>query len=378
MCSLRMSGFSAMIAGEGEGASKTMTTPWSVGEEVPVAPAESAEPTSAMLGDVLHVVWSHNRMLHHAWRDAEGWSQPTPVAYGEQPALAAAGERLHCLFSAQFMRNYEIYHVAWDGVRWSLPVNVSSTYGVSRHPVLAAGSDGVLHAAWADTTPGYSTIYYGTRGATFWANRPVPSGRGIMPAIAVAPDGAVYIAWSDRRSDTGAYDVYCALYRDNIWYPPESVSDSATADSLYPQLAIDARGVCHIIWSEDNGETCRIYHADRRPQGWAKPTDVSQADADLGLARLAINPFGFVHVFWSDGATIHHRIKPQAFDAAWRSSELVTPNFAEPSALSPALSASRRAHVVWCGRDAAGSCRLFHVERTPFPSPSVFLPIVFR
>ncbi len=354
------------------------SVPWSINEEIPVAPAESGEPTSAMIGETLHLVWNHNQVLHHAWRDANGWSQPTQIAYGEQPALVAAGDRLHCLFSTQFMRNYEIYHVAWDSAGWSMPVNVSCTYGASRHPVLALNGDGTLHAAWADTTPGYSTIYYGTRGATFWANRPVPSGRGIMPAIAAAADGTVYIAWSDRRNDTGAYDVYCTVYCDNIWYPPESVSDSAAADSLHPQLAVDGRGVCHVIWGEDDGEACHIYHADRRPQGWARPVDVSQADAVPWSARLAINPQGFVHVFWSDGALLHHRIRPLAFDAAWRSDEIIISDSTEVSALSPTLSASRRAHLVWRGRDPAGTHHLFHSERAPFPAPGVFLPIVFR
>ena len=138
--------------------------PWSSSEVLEVATAESREPAVAMLGETLHLVWNCNQQLYHAWRTADGWSQATPVAIGEQPVLAAAPDgQLHCLFVNQFARNYEIYHVWWDGARWSLPVNVSRTAGASSQPALAVGADGSLHAAWADTTPGYSVVYYGTR-----------------------------------------------------------------------------------------------------------------------------------------------------------------------------------------------------------------------
>jgi hypothetical protein len=333
-----------------------------------------------VIGETLHLVWNYNRTLYHAWRADGDWHQPLPVAIGEQPALAAGPDgRLHCLFVNQFLRNYEIYHVSWDGRSWTLPVNASLTYGASQQPTLAVAADGTLHAAWADTAPGYSTIYYGTRGATFWANRPVPSGRGITPALAVAADGVIYLAWADRRRDSGAYDVFCCLYRDGVWSPPESVSDSADADSRAPQLAVDVRGVCHLIWGEERAGACRIFHADRRPTGWAVPTDLSQADADGSLARLAADPAGFVHAVWSDGWTLTHRVKPAAFDAAWRAGEPIAADCDEIIGLvAPVLSASRRVHVVWTGLDRARSQCLYHAERAPLPRFHIFMPIVAR
>lgn len=357
----------------------TPKVPWSASEVIPVAAIDSREPAIAMIGETLHLVWNHNRMLYHAWCSAGAWSQPTRVAIGEQPVLAAtAGGQLHCLFVNQFLRNYDIYHVAWDGNAWSLPVNASLTYGASSQPALALGADGTLHAVWTDTTPGHSTIYYGTRGSTFWANRSVPSGRGIAPSIAAAPDGTIFVAWSDRRSDTGVYDVFCSIYRDNVWNPPESISDSADANSLAPRLAIDSRGACHVIWEEKRDGSCHIFHADRRPNGWATPSDVSEVEADCRLARIIANPAGFVHVIWSDGWSLTQRAKAIAFDAPWRASEPAAPNCCEATGLSPAMGATRRAHLVWSGLDDADVRRLFHSEREQFPRFSVFMPIVMR
>ncbi len=71
----------------------TQKAPWSASEVIPVAAIDSREPAIAMIGETLHLVWNHNRMLYHAWCSAGAWSQPTRVAIGEQPVLAAAGDQ---------------------------------------------------------------------------------------------------------------------------------------------------------------------------------------------------------------------------------------------------------------------------------------------
>jgi hypothetical protein len=351
--------------------------PWSSSEVLEVAAAESREPAVAMLGETLHLVWNCNRQLYHAWRTSEGWSRATTVAIGEQPALAAAPDgQLHCLFVNQFARNFEIYHVWWDGIRWSLPVNVSRTLGASSLPVLAVGSDGSLHAAWADTTPGYSVIYYGTRGSFFWSARPVPSGRGAAPTITSTPDGAIFIAWQDRRSDTDNYDIFCSTYRDDTWQPPESVSDSASTNSLLPKLAASKQGEVHLIWQEEREGLYHIFHSDHRSNGWSQPIDVSQTTADCRLAQIANNPLGYIHVAWSDGQTISLDVRPTLPDAPWRNPETASEDCYEIDALVMAVSNARTSYIIWCALDQSDTRQLFYAQREPFPRHVVFLPIV--
>ncbi len=352
---------------------------WSQSEAISVVAANSREPAMAMSGEVLHLVWNANRMLYHARCEAGAWSRPTAVASGEQPVLAVGPDgRLHCLFAHQFMRNYEIYEVVGDDERWSLPVNVSFTDGASSAPVVAVGADGAVHAAWADTTPGYSTIYYGTRSSTFWVNRPVPGARGTMPAIAVTSDHTVFIAWSDRRDDTGAHDVFCVICRDNVWSPPESVSDSQASDSLWPRLVIDQRDQCHIIWREEADGVSHIYHADRRPNGWSRPTVISEVSSDCRPAQVAANRAGYIHAVWWDGNALAHRIKPITFDAPWRAAELIPVECSDVETLAVGVSATRQVHVIWSGTDADGFQRIYHAVRAPYPRFTIFMPIIAR
>ena len=66
------------------------------------------------------------------------------------------------------------------------------------------------------------------------------------------------------------------------------------------------------------------------------------------------------------------------FDAPWRAVEPAVPDCCEATGLSPALTAARRMLLIWDGLDAAGSRRLYHAEREPFPRFSIFMPVVAR
>ncbi len=261
---------------------------WSGAQAVPTGTGDCCEPALAVAGEVLHAVWTRGRYLYHAYLSGGGWSKPIQVAVGGQAALATApDDTVHCLFSAQMLGNTEIYHTSWDGAKWALPEVVSRTSGVSLYPALAAEGDGSLHATWADTTPGYSTTYYGRRVGVAWTSGPIPNGRGSHPALAIDSDGQIYVAWQSRLPGTDRFEVFCAIRSNGAWALPEDVSDNSQCHSIYPSLAISAQGICHLTWQEDRGEVFAVRHADRYPNGWSVVSDISQSDADCRLPRCA-------------------------------------------------------------------------------------------
>jgi hypothetical protein len=348
---------------------------WSLSELVPGIPADSYQPALAVLGGALHLVWSSNQVLFHCVRSAASWSSPTPIAAGEQPSLVAtpAGE-LHCLFAHPFVGNWEIYHVAWDGERWSLPEPVSRTGGASTEPALAASSDGTLHAAWSDTTPGKSVIYYGARAGPFWTSAPVPSGRGCQPAIAVASAGDVCLAWQDRASQTGAFEVYSSVLREGKWTVPDVVSDTASAHSLRPCLATNRQGGMHLIWLEEAAGLFAVRHSDRRVNGWSRPTEVSVGLQDCRQARIVANPQGFLQVVWLEGNALHHRVRPPEFDATWWVPQTAQGDYRELSDLGIASSPTGEIHVVWSGFESGGTRLLYWARREAIFRPATPRP----
>jgi hypothetical protein len=103
-------------------------------------------------------------------------------------------------------------YVAWDdsslgnreilfaqepaGGTWSPPINASNTPRASWEPTLAAATDGTLHLAWLDYTPGNFTVFYANRlpGGT-WSSAVAVSAPGLVfsPALATDAAGGVHL-----------------------------------------------------------------------------------------------------------------------------------------------------------------------------------------
>lgn len=355
----------------------TPDTAWSDSQPIQDSSSESCQPAAAICGDALHAVWKDGRTLWHAWLAESGWSAPAKLANGDHPALAVTPDGvLHCLFTNWLLNeDAEIYHARWEGARWSLPEVVSRTTGASIYPAVAADGAGVLHAAWADTTPGRAIIYYGRWEAGVWENAPVPNGPGTLPSIAVTPAGDVYVAWQARLADTNRFNVFCAALAEDRWSLPDNVSDSRLQHGIYPRLAANRAGACHLVWQEERDGGFCIRHADRRPNGWAQPADVSQPGADARGARIAANRLGLMQVVWAEGEALRHRARPGEYDAEWFPEETAGAGCAGPDEIATAITPAGDLHALWCGYAQDSARRIHHLRRERLYKHHVFLPL---
>jgi hypothetical protein len=352
---------------------------WSGNQTFPASAGDCREPALATVGNVLHAVWTQNKTLHHVYLAGGKWSEPKAIGVGGQTSLASTPDgKLHNAFAAEMLGNIEIYACTWDGAKWSLPQVVSRTTGNSMYPALAAGPDGSLHVAWADTTPGYSTIYYGHHEGAGWTSTPIPNGRGSYPTIVVGRSSEVYVAWQSRLADTARFEVFCSIYSGGTWSLPEDVSDTAQQHSIYSRLAVNSGGACHLVWQEDRGDGFAIRHADRRPNGWAQPDDVSAGNADCRLPRIMANRQGHMQTVWAEGPVLKHRVRPPDYDAAWWTVETASESCAALSDLDMTISADGQLHILWCGYTQADIRRLFYIHRGPVFKHTSFVPIISR
>ncbi len=355
--------------------------PWSDAHPLSFAPPGSAEPALLVAGDVLHLVFSANKTLYHARLSLAAasaeWQPPARFASGEAPALAATPDgRLHCAFTNWFLGNCEVYYAAWDGQKWSLPQVISRTSGISTSPALAADPDGSLHAVWADTTPGPSTIYYGRKADVAWTSSPVPNGAGSYPALAVAPDGELLVAWQDRLNASGVFEVFCASRKTGVWSIPQIISDTPQRHSLYPKLACNTNGNCHIVWQEQSGATYVIRRAERLPGGWSPPGDLSDPGTDCRLARIMPRSTSIIQAIWACGSRLRHRARPAEHQAFWWQTETAQPHCEGISDLAAALDGSGMAHLVWSAYNSGSQRQLYYAGRDPVAMQGIFIPIV--
>ncbi len=353
---------------------------WSVSQPFPAGAGDCREPAVATVGSVLHAAWTQDKKIYHAYLDGENWSEPKPVGIGRQPALAStpAGE-LRCAFSAELLGNVEIYVSAWDGANWGLPEVVSRTTGSSTCPALVSGPDGSLHIVWADTTPGYSTVYYGGRApGAGWTSTPIPNGRGNYPTIGTGRGGEVYAAWQSRLVDTARFEVFGAICSAGRWSLPENISDTAFRHSIYPKGAGRSTGGCHLVWQEDLGGRFGVRYAGRAATGWPPPVDVSGDAADCRLPRVTSNRQGYIQVVWVEGPLLKHRVRPPGDGAAWGAVETASESCAELNDLSAATGSDGRLHILWCGYTQASVRRLHYLRREPLLKYSTFIPAIAR
>jgi hypothetical protein len=351
---------------------------WSGAQVVPTGPGDCREPAVTVTGgEVLHTAWTQGSNLYHAYLSGGSWSAPNQIAVGSQAALATAPDgSVHCLFSAQMLGNVEIYHSTWDGARWSLPEIVSRTGGTSIAPALAVGTDGSLHASWADSTPGYSTIYYGRRVEAGWTSGPIPNGSGSYPALALDSGGQIYVAWQSRSPATGLFEIFCARNGNGAWTLPEDVSANSQSHAIYPSLTLTALGICHLVWQEDRGGIFCIRHADRYPNGWSENHDLTQSGADCRLPHICTNRQGYPQVVWAEGEVVTHRVRPVERNAAWWQVEAACDPGGAVSHLAAAITGKGELHAVWAAYAEGETRRLLHARRESVFKPAVVPPVV--
>ena len=105
--------------------------------------------------------------------------------------------------------------------------------------------------------------------------------------------------------------------------------------SKYPDVAVDGRGVAHVVWQDDgdldmDGDTeYDIYYASGGPAGFNQPILISDAPAGLDgvsiLPRIAVTPDNCPHVVWQDDGQIDMSDTDMLRDIYYRGS---TPNMA--------------------------------------------------
>ncbi|HYF21093.1 MAG TPA: sialidase family protein, partial [Ramlibacter sp.] len=71
------------------------------------------------------------------------------------------------------------------------------------------------------------------------------------PALALAPDGAVLLAWTE--GDNPAADIHVARSPDGVRFGPPVVVGRSRGYSDAPRLAVDARGTVHLAYAEAAG-----------------------------------------------------------------------------------------------------------------------------
>jgi uncharacterized repeat protein (TIGR01451 family) len=189
--------------------------------------------------------------------------------------------------------------------------NVPSSTGDQSNPQLAVDRSGAVHVVWEDSTPGKSDIFYAKRSSDgAWSgfqNISSTSGGAANPQLAVDASGTVHVVWED--STPGYLDIfYAKRSSDGTWSGLRNISANS-GWSANPQLAVDRSGAVHVVWQDSTPGNTDIFYAKRSSDGaWSGSQNISSTSGGAANPQLAVDAGGTVHAVWSGYASGNHGI----------------------------------------------------------------------
>lgn len=355
---------------------RLLSAGWSTPENVSASTTRhSAKPV--VLVDhrgVTHVLWEEDNRIYYRQRVQDKWSRPEALITGMQPAAAIDSRgTLYVLYTSEFGNQLNIFSLRLVNNLWSLPRMVSRTRGASAFPAVTVDRQGVLHAVWADRTPGYSVIYHGWLEED-WLYEPLTNARGTAPALAADPSsGVLHIVWQAPHVSQTMHEVYHAQGATYTWSTPENISASPQTDSVGIAMACDQAGLTHLAWQELVGGRFEIRYANGQQGNWSTPETVSGREIEAVNPTMAVTHGNQLNLIWREGNTVVYR-RRSGNDGSWRSSKPLIANDAGLEDLAVAADAEGTFHVVWTAWTGSAESDIFHSTGKPALGSQVFLP----
>jgi len=178
------------------------------------------------------------------------------------PKIAVSGNNVYIVWHEYraAVDNYDIYFAKSTdgGAKFSSPVNLSSTTGMSSNAQIAV-SGSYVYVVWMDSTIGNGETYYrrsSDSGVTFSSttnlsnNLGSTGGANSFPQVAVS-GSYVYVVWGDDTGNFGSNEVRLLRSTDGgvKFGSVINLSNSASSASDSPQMVVSG-GSLYVGWKE--------------------------------------------------------------------------------------------------------------------------------
>ncbi|MEP6793635.1 MAG: SBBP repeat-containing protein [Saprospiraceae bacterium] len=257
---------------------------WEDDVQLSLSFADASNPSIAVNGDVVHVVWMDHRHTHseiyykRSLDNGTTWGPDILLTdqIGEQgyPSLAVSGNTVHVVWQADDHKANEIfYKKSTDGgSSWLPEMRISNALSNALKPSIAVYGNSI-HVVWGKADG--SGVYYrrSLDGGNAWLPQyelTTLSAYSEQPMITVS-DTMIFAFWSDRRNGSG--DIYMRRSVDNgsTWENDLKIPDYHN-QAVSPRAASKGTYV-YLVWSEVNVSDWATFEAVSTDAGlsWAGP-----------------------------------------------------------------------------------------------------------
>ncbi len=143
-----------------------------------------------------------------------------------------------------------------------------------------------------------------------------------------------------------------AAYAGAGWSLPVNVSLGTTAGNFEPQIALDADGQPHTVWTEydEVANTSQVRYSTDPGSGWTAPAVLSPAGNNGAGPWMALDADSRPHVVWMGSDGVNDLIYYSAWTGSgWTAPHSISPGLTMNKDPQIALDADGRPHVVWRG-----------------------------
>ena len=173
---------------------------------------------------------------------------------------------------------------------------------------LAIDAHGTLYAAWTEYEGPLWFCRSRDGGASFTkAIRVAGGGKPARaPALAVAPDGSLYLAWTHGEDDSADVNVARSSDGGRSFARPAVVARTPGYSDA-PKIAVDAKGVVHLVHAESEGGPFERYHvrytrSHDQARTFEAPRDLSQLNpsgvTSAAFPAIEADHHGRIVVVW--------------------------------------------------------------------------------
>lgn len=290
--------------------------------------ADAAEPAIAVAGTDFVAVWEEGGAVWLRRFDADGKTTGAALKLAEHAAQASVAADMKYLYAAWSAQRKPVPRIEWlrlehahadeTSIRRVKPRAVTATVtGAGQfYPSLTLASDGALHIAFEDRRAGHTRIYAArsAKGAAFAAAQPVNEstrgsavfGKGsgaARPALAPYRAGVAAV-WLDKRNFQSGYDIFAAWAQPGRFGVNEKVQDDfgENVSQWHPALATHG-DIWIALWDDDRDETADVFLAQRGAQGWDENIAVANGPAAQHSPSAAFDRGGGLHIVWVEQST---------------------------------------------------------------------------
>jgi hypothetical protein len=282
---------------------------WSSDVRLTINPAISLAPCVKASGTDVHIVWrdfrdnNHEIYYRHSSNSGTTWSADTRLtnntAISGDPSVAVSGSSVLVVWSDERDGNPEIYCKSSTdaGGNWGADTRLTNSTGDSYFPSVSI-SGMFANVVWQDNRDGNQEIYHKhslDAGLSWGADTRLTNNTSLShnPSVVVyaaAPILAVHVVWNDNRDGNDEIYYKNSIDGGNTWTPDIRLTNS-TGDSYATSVAAFGSAV-HVVWNDNRDGNFEIYYK-RNPTGNVVGINniSTEIPASYSLSQNYPNPF---------------------------------------------------------------------------------------